>query len=49
MQRKYKFIENPMINAVYTKELDLLITNTNPESRSGVIFYYPTRQEREYV
>lgn len=49
MQRKYKFIENPMINAVYAKELDLLIANTNPESRSGVILYYPTRPAREYV
>lgn len=49
MQRKYKFIENPMINAVYIKELDMLIANTNPESRDGAIFYYPKKPARVYI
>lgn len=49
MQRKHEFIENPTINAIYIRELDTLITNINPESRNGMIFYYPEKSARAYI
>lgn len=50
MQRKYRLMDNAMMRAVYIKELDMLVVNTDPESSGGVIVYVPPkRSAREYV
>ncbi len=39
MTRKYKYIKNPLIYAVYIHSLQLLVITTNTDGHKGVIVY----------
>lgn len=38
MTRKYKYIKNPLIYAVYIHPLQLLIITTNEDGQDGIIY-----------
>ncbi len=40
MIRKYEYIKNPLIYAIYIHSLQLLIITTNTDGHKGIILYY---------
>lgn len=40
MKRKYVYIDNPLIYAIYIHPLKLIIITTNEDGHKGIIMYY---------